>query len=74
MTKPINMESISLQNLVDNALDEINQSLEHFKPELTAKEIGVITTLSTGIVKVSGVPGVGFEELLKFPQIKIIGS
>lgn len=30
-------------------------------------EVGFITSLSTGIAKVSGLPGVGFEELLSFP-------
>ncbi len=28
----------------------------------------MVTSVSTGIVKVSGLPGVGFEELLKFPN------
>ncbi len=31
------------------------------------KEVGVVTSVSAGIVKVSGLPGAGFEELLKFP-------
>ncbi len=61
------MESIKLQNLLDHTIDGISQSLENFNPQLTTKEVGIITSLSTGIVKVSGVPGVGFEELLKFP-------
>jgi len=56
-----------LQNLLDHTIDGISQSLENFNPQLTTKEVGIITSLSTGIVKVSGVPGVGFEELLKFP-------
>jgi F-type H+-transporting ATPase subunit alpha len=29
--------------------------------------VGYVTSVSTGIVKVSGLPGAGFEELLKFP-------
>lgn len=56
-----------MQNLLDHTIDGISQSLENFNPQLTTKEVGIITSLSTGIVKVSGVPGVGFEELLKFP-------
>src|SRR5208282_4583699 len=31
------------------------------------REVGTITTVSTGIATVSGLPGVGFEELVKFP-------
>ena len=61
------MEAINLQNLLDHTIDGINQSMESFNPQLTTREVGIITSLSTGIVKVSGVPGVGFEELLKFP-------
>jgi F-type H+-transporting ATPase subunit alpha len=31
------------------------------------REVGTITSIATGIAKVSGLPGVGFEEVLKFP-------
>jgi len=31
------------------------------------REVGSVVSVSAGIVKVSGLPGVGFEELLKFP-------
>ena len=37
-----------------------------FSP-LTPREVGSVISVSAGIVKVSGLPGVGFEELLKFP-------
>jgi F-type H+-transporting ATPase subunit alpha len=37
-----------------------------FTPQLP-HEIGTIATVSTGIAKVSGLPSVGFEELLAFP-------
>ena len=61
------MEPYRLQNLLEHTFDGINQSLDGYVPQLTPREVGTITTLSTGIVKVSGLPGVGFEELLKFP-------
>jgi len=38
-----------------------------FDPRLVFKEVGRITEVSTGIAKVSGLPGVGFEELIRFP-------
>ena len=31
------------------------------------REVGTITNVSTGIAKVSGLPGVGFDEILEFP-------
>ncbi len=61
------MEPLSLHNILNCTFDEINQSLDDFTPLLNPREVGVITTLSTGIVKVSGLPGVGFEEIVKFP-------
>lgn len=39
-----------------------------YHPRLTLQEIGVVTSVSTGIAKVSGLPNVGFEELLEFPN------
>jgi len=61
------VEPFSLKNILNSAFEGINQSLDSYAPEIVPKEVGIITTLSTGIVKVSGLPGVGFEELLKFP-------
>ena len=45
----------------------ISQALEAFTPQLTPREVGTITSVSIGIAKVSGLPGVGFEELVNFP-------
>jgi len=61
------MESESLQNVIDKAFAGISQVREVFSPQLTPHEVGTITNVSTGIAKVSGIPGVGFEELVKFP-------
>ncbi|TDE18103.1 alternate F1F0 ATPase, F1 subunit alpha [Dyadobacter psychrotolerans] len=53
---------------VDDALELLEKSREKYNFTLSIKETGMITSVSTGIVKVSGLPGVGFEELLKFPN------
>ena len=34
---------------------------------MTPREVGTVISVATGIAKVSGLPGVGFEELVKFP-------
>ena len=39
---------------------------EAFTPQLAPREVGTITSIATGIAKVSGLPGVGFEEVLRF--------
>ncbi|MBK1618177.1 F0F1 ATP synthase subunit alpha [Lamprobacter modestohalophilus] len=57
----------SLQSVVDEVFDAIDQANDTFVPQLTPHEIGTIASVSTGIAKVSGLPSVGFEELLAFP-------
>jgi F-type H+-transporting ATPase subunit alpha len=57
----------SLQGIFDRTFAGISQVLGAFTPQLTPHEVGTITNVSTGIAKVSGLSGVGFEELLEFP-------
>src|SRR5664279_841630 len=57
----------SLQNVFDRTFAGISQVREAFTPQLTPREVGTITNVSTGIARVSGLSGVGFEELLEFP-------
>ena len=61
------MRPESLQQILDGALADIAQVREVFTPQLTPREVGTITMVSTGIAMVSGLPNVGFEELLEFP-------
>ena len=57
----------SLQQVFDSAFAGMRQAREAFAPQLASREVGTITSIATGIAKVSGLPGVGFEEVLKFP-------
>jgi F-type H+/Na+-transporting ATPase subunit alpha len=57
----------SLRNVFDRAFAGIGQVREAFTPQLTPREVGTITRVATGIAKVSGLPGVGFDELVMFP-------
>jgi len=57
----------SLQSIFDRAFAEISQARERFTPRLLPRETGTIASISTGIARVSGLPGVGFDELVKFP-------
>jgi F-type H+-transporting ATPase subunit alpha len=61
------MEPESLQDTFDSAFSAMKQARETFAPDLKPREIGTITSIATGIAKVSGLPGVGYEEVLKFP-------
>jgi F-type H+/Na+-transporting ATPase subunit alpha len=56
-----------LQTSLDRAFGSLRQAREAFTPQLTPREVGVITNVSTGIATISGLPGVGYEELVSFP-------
>ena len=61
------MEPKTLKDVFDNVFNEIVKTRESITPKLTPQEIGSILTVSTGISNVSGLPTVGFDELIKFP-------
>ena len=52
---------------IDRTFDQLDQGRENYSFTLFPREIGSVISVSAGIVKVSGLPGAGFEELLKFP-------
>jgi len=56
-----------LENVLDQAFTRIREATEVFVPQLEPREIGRIRSIAPGIVKVSGLPSVGFEEVLIFP-------
>ncbi len=62
------MSSDQLASVLERSFENIKQARETFSPQMTLQEVGTITTVSTGIAKVSGLPGVGFEELVRFPN------
>ncbi|MFA6239690.1 MAG: F0F1 ATP synthase subunit alpha, partial [Candidatus Hydrogenedentales bacterium] len=57
----------SLQDVLDSTFAGLSEAREKFAPQLTPREVGTVTNVSAGIAKVSGLAGVGFEELVKFP-------
>ena len=57
----------NLQSVFDHAFTGISQALGAFTAQLMPREIGRVISVATGIAKVSGLPGVGFEELVQFP-------
>ena len=63
----MNNSTESLHSIFDHAFAGIGRTLAAFTPQLTTREVGTITSVSIGIAKVSGLPGVGFDELVKFP-------
>ena len=58
----------NLQSVFDRTFAGISQGLAAFTPQLQPREVGTVVSVATGIAKVAGLPGVGFEELVKFPH------
>ena len=57
----------SLHDDFDSAFTRIGRVREAFTPVMKSREVGTITSIATGIAKVVGLPGVGFDELVTFP-------
>jgi F-type H+-transporting ATPase subunit alpha len=60
------MPSNELNNRIKSIFGRLDSGIKDFVFPFAPREIGYVTAVATGIVKVSGLPGAGFEELLKF--------
>ncbi|HEY5112592.1 MAG TPA: alternate F1F0 ATPase, F1 subunit alpha [Coriobacteriia bacterium] len=56
-----------LQSAFDRAFAGMSEVRQAFTPQISTREVGTIVSIATGIAKVSGLPSVGFEELVTFP-------
>jgi F-type H+/Na+-transporting ATPase subunit alpha len=56
-----------LQPAIDRAFASLTQARDVFTPQLSSREVGVVTAVSVGIATISGLPNVGSEELISFP-------
>ena len=61
------MEPENLEAVIDGVFAGLGQAREAFRARLKPREVGTITSIATGIAKISGLPGVGFDELVMFP-------
>jgi F-type H+/Na+-transporting ATPase subunit alpha len=61
------MRSESIRTDFDKAFAAMRRARDRFAFPLASREVGTIATVSTGIATVTGLPGVGFEELIQFP-------
>lgn len=57
----------SLHTVFDQAFANFSEARHNFTPQLTVQEIGTVLSVSAGIAHISGLPGVGSDELLSFP-------
>ncbi len=62
----MNGDSGRLSERIDEIFAEMERARQSFDPGPRMREVGVIASVATGVAKVSGLPGVGYEELVKF--------
>ena len=60
------MNVAGLKDTLDKSFSDLGKVREAHAPQLGAREIGIVTSLSTGIARVAGLPGVCYEEVVKF--------
>ena len=63
----MNPSSGVLDAALDRTFSSFRSAREGFKLQLIPHEVGFITNVITGIATISGLPGVGYEELVSFP-------
>ncbi len=56
-----------INGLIEQTFNQLVQARKDHFQGLVPREVGTVLSVSTGVVKVAGLPNVGFEELLKFP-------
>ncbi|WP_301921399.1 alternate F1F0 ATPase, F1 subunit alpha [Ferruginibacter sp.] len=62
------MPAVESDNTVNNTFSRLDKGIADYHFLMKPREVGLVTSISTGIAKVSGLPGAGFEELLEFPN------
>jgi hypothetical protein len=64
---PMSSLNNDLISTLENTLAKLAEARKTFLPRLAAEEVGTVTTISSGIATVSGLPSVGYDELVEFP-------
>ena len=57
-----------LKNGRDQAFGNLGRARRDWEPDISPREEGRVVTVLNGIAKVTGLPGVGFEELVRFQE------
>jgi F-type H+-transporting ATPase subunit alpha len=62
------MPSDTLKKFIANTFSQLDKGIAEHVFAFAPREVGYVTSVATGIVKISGLEGAGFEELLKFSE------
>jgi F-type H+-transporting ATPase subunit alpha len=60
------MADSNVNTIFNKNFSQLDKEIKEYIFPFAPREVGYVISVSTGIVRVSGLPGVGFEELLKF--------
>ncbi len=56
-----------LESALAETMQDMEQVRERFRPDLSPREVGTVEYISSSVVRVSGLPGIGSGELARFP-------
>ncbi len=62
------MSAEELDTIIEKSFEPIEKVKDSYVFSFAPRELGYVTSVSAGVIKVSGLPNAGFEELLKFPN------
>ncbi len=62
------MATETIHTAINETFEGISKERKDYHYSMSPREVGYVKSVSSGIVKISGLPGAGYEELLKFPN------
>jgi len=65
MTAPEALQT--LNSGLDEAFAAVSQARQTWAPQLVSREVGMVRSVATGVAYVSGLPGVAYAEMIRFP-------
>jgi F-type H+-transporting ATPase subunit alpha len=63
----VKVESLDLNDALSSTFETLNRVLEEHRPEVRIEEVGTVTFVGPGVVRVAGLRDVKAEEILRFP-------
>ncbi|HRP57291.1 alternate F1F0 ATPase, F1 subunit alpha [Agriterribacter sp.] len=62
------VKETNLQDNVDRVFEIFRKSVNTLSASLAPRETGEVKSIHSGIARISGLPGVGYQELVRFPS------
>lgn len=64
MNEPNNLMQVTFER----SFERLSRGRQSFMPTLRAHEVGTLSSVSTGTAQVTGLPGIGYDEIVTFPN------